>query len=159
MAKLATFFLLLIFSLGSLAEDQKSPQKEGAIVTPLGGAKLAKALKEARRANLYPGGTPGNICYIGPCDGGSRTECVYDDKGECTQCSEIASPVCSRRASMNQVYCPGSRECSANCRKMVNSILCDRICMSTNQPLGTCWQSLGQCPLPCPSAADKNRQQ
>lgn len=61
---------------------------------PIPASRLKETLARAKLANLRPFGTPGTICYIGPCNGGYREECVYADDGACTSCTDVTSPVC-----------------------------------------------------------------
>lgn len=81
------------------AYSQTTPEAVGTAVSSsqkyeIPAQRLTKVRANAKQANLKPLGTPGNICYIGPCDGGTREECVYGDDGYCSVCYDDPSPVC-----------------------------------------------------------------
>lgn len=91
--------ILVVGSLDAGAQVASPPSKAASASHPsarfaLADSERKAALVSARKANIKPLGTTGNICYIGPCSDGLRVECVYDDEGACTDCYETESPVC-----------------------------------------------------------------
>ena len=94
--KLPTLFLCvsLIAPYSYAADNQPSGSATKDDRKPIPAARLKLTLAKAKKANLRPLGTPGNICYIGPCNGDTREECVYDNDGGCTECEDVVSPVC-----------------------------------------------------------------
>jgi hypothetical protein len=68
-------------------------------------ARPLKIMGTGRRPRLalpfegpVPEGTPGNICYIGPCNDpsdGTRPICYFDEDGACDECFDEPDPVCT----------------------------------------------------------------